>query len=470
MTHHVHKWVNDLFIFAVAISVIAITLWGNLSIASPINLYIDEQIFFWPVKLMLHSVDWRNLAWLFIDGGDYRYGRIFWNVIAAAAYFPSLLWGDFGQILAGREIQVILLLLAIIISIKTFIQSPWLQSATFITLIVLPYSSYYMSIPKSEPILLFSIACFLYFYKRHNLRIGLPYWLIAGLCTSIKISFLPILFLLIAISTIQSAIENGLANELLKKLALTILYTLIGFCLGNPYFAIPLLLSLYPLFILIIFANFFSIKVILTTVIMIFIAIFLWAPVLINDFMHHTGIKLVLHNYISATFQQINSGSIGATYGLKEWIAYFYKVVFNNNLVIATISSLSFFALLLSFPYYLYLRKKLNLLDGIPIVIGLIFLMIPVLGVRDRMWGMYFYPALIYLYLGAFSIIDKQMVTSGFMTLKKPIAMVGATFLAFTQYMVISTWTPNFLVDFDILHDRSPSQVIHHLPQRLIGI
>ena len=204
--------------------------------------------------------------------------------------------------------------------------------------------------------------------------------------------------------------------------------------------------------------------------IMIFIAIFLWAPVLINDFMHHTGIKLVLHNYISATFQQINSGSIGATYGLKEWIAYFYKVVFNNNLVIATISSLSFFALLLSFPYYLYLRKKLNNLDGIPIVIGLIFLMIPVLGVRDRMWGMYFYPALIYLYLGAFSIIDKQMVTSGFMALKKPIAMIGATFLAITLYMVISTWTPNFLMDFDILHDRSPSQVIHHLPQRLIGI
>jgi hypothetical protein len=470
MTHHVHKWVNDLFIFVIAISVIAITLWGNLSIASPINLYIDEQISFWPVKLMLHSVDWRDLAWLFFDGGDYRYGRIFWNLIAAAAYFPSLLWGDFGQILAGRAIQVILLLLAITISIKTFIKSPWIQSTTFITLVFLPYSSYYMSMPKSEPILLFSIACFLYFYKNNNLQLGMPYWIIAGLCTSIKITFLPIFFFLMAISIIQSAIENGQSKKLLKNVVLTILFALIGFCLGNPYFATPILLSLYPLLILIIFANFFSIKIILTTVIIISIAVFLWAPVLINDFIHHTGIKLVLHNYISATFQQINSGSIGATYGLKEWIAYFYKVVFNNNLVIATIFSLSFFALLLSFPYYLYLKKKSNNIDWIPIVIGLIFLMIPLLSVRDRIWGMYFYPALIYLYLGAFSIIDNQLGTSGLMAPKKPIAMVGATFLALTLYLVISTWTPNFLLDFDILHHRSPSQVIHDLPQRLIGI
>jgi hypothetical protein len=470
MTHRVHKWLSDLFIFTIVISVIAITLWGNLSIAPPINLYIDEQISFWPVKLMLYSSDWQDFAWFFFDGGDYRYGRIFWNVIAVAAYFPSLLWGDFGQILAGREIQVILLLFAIIISIKTFIKSPWIQSATFITLVVLPYSSYYMSIPKSEPILLFSIACFLYSYKRHNLRLGLPYWLIAGVCTSIKISFLPILFLVISISIIQSTIANGPVNELLKNVALTILFTLIGFCLGNPYFAIPLLLSFYPLLILIIFAHFFSIKVTLCTVIIIFIAIFLWAPFLVNDFMHHTGIKLVLHNYISATFQQINSDSIGATYGLKEWIAYFYKVVFNNNLIIAAISSFSFFALLLSFPYYLFSKQKLNITDGIPIVIGIIFLMIPVLSVKDRMWGMYFYPALIYLYLGAFLIIDKQLNISGFIEPKKPISMIGATFLTFTLYLVISTWAPNFILDFNILHYRSPSQVIHDLPQHLIGI
>jgi hypothetical protein len=96
--------------------------------------------------------------------------------------------------------------------------------------------------------------------------------------------------------------------------------------------------------------------------------------------------------------------------------------------------------------------------------------MIPLLSVRDRIWGMYFYPALIYLYLGAFSIIDNQLGTSGLMAPKKPIAMVGATFLALTLYLVISTWTPNFLLDFDILHHRSPSQVIHDLPQRLIGI
>ena len=148
------------------LGVLALSLWGNSNNINPRYLFIDEQITFYPIAKILSPSGLDEWLWLVSDGNDHRYGRLLWNAIALFALIPTKLFGESSQIIAGREAGAVFLLLSYLLLTYTFIQKPAIRFFALLTLICLPYNSYYMSIPKPEPIMILCAAAFLYFYKK----------------------------------------------------------------------------------------------------------------------------------------------------------------------------------------------------------------------------------------------------------------------------------------------------------------
>ena len=69
-------------------------------------LYMDERITFDGVQRILYPESFAAFVQSVIDGGDHRYGRALWNSMAAASFLPSYIFGDQGQIIASRMLQV----------------------------------------------------------------------------------------------------------------------------------------------------------------------------------------------------------------------------------------------------------------------------------------------------------------------------------------------------------------------------
>ena len=208
---------------------------ANGNLLNPQNLYIDESITFNGVKKILHPASFNEFIWAITDGDDHRYGRILWNSIALAAYIPSVFFGDIGQLFAGRMLQVALLICSFIILAHTFIESRLLRLGLVFTLAVMPFTTYFMTMPKPEPIMIFCLALFFYFYKKNNLEEAKPYWILLGIAFGAKISILPAIPILL-FSALYNKILGRKPIETLRALLLTIFYIFIGFCLAIPMF------------------------------------------------------------------------------------------------------------------------------------------------------------------------------------------------------------------------------------------
>ena len=161
-------------------------------------LFMDERITFDGVKKLLHPESFLAFIDTVIDGKDHRYGRILWNVSALFSFLPEKIGGVSGQIIATRFTQAIIQLLAYSLLVFTFIQSWTLRGLAFLLLIVLPYTAYFATMPKPEPIQLFSLALFLAFSIRNQFRFGY-YWVFLGLAFGAKVSTLTLLPLFIGL-------------------------------------------------------------------------------------------------------------------------------------------------------------------------------------------------------------------------------------------------------------------------------
>ena len=88
---------------------------------------------------------------------------------------------------------------------------------------VLPYSFYYATMPKPEPLLLITLFGYFYFFKKEKYNLS---FIFAGLSVGVKISALVIVipfFLLDYINNNNYSFANFLKN-------------IIGFVLANPIF------------------------------------------------------------------------------------------------------------------------------------------------------------------------------------------------------------------------------------------
>lgn len=170
----------DWLFLIVCITVMAfylpLTISANTDLAAGrFALFMDERITFDGVKKILHPNDISQFIYSVGNGGDHRYGRSLWNSIAIFSAIPERLFGDSGQIIASRMLQVILIIASYLVFGFGILRSWFLRLVLLVAMLTIPFSDYYMTIPKPEPLQLFFLAIFSFFLlkrMRHFLGTG----------------------------------------------------------------------------------------------------------------------------------------------------------------------------------------------------------------------------------------------------------------------------------------------------------
>jgi hypothetical protein len=466
---------SALLIFGVFI----LTLWGNSNNLDPRYLFIDEQITFYPVAKILNPSGLDEFLWLVSDGSDYRYGRILWNAIALISAIPTELFGIAGQIVAARELGVVLLLSSYVLLIFGFIKTPSVRFFALLILISLPYNSYYMSMPKPEPLMVFAISLFLFLNSRNYFSPGSPSWILIGIAFGAKISFIIPAVILFSASVI---------NDLLaKKYSLTgylasILFILTGFVIANPYFLQPAFFLSYPILIaLLLFRALSSLPgfIALTCILVLSVALLPETGLhhyITEDLADLSGFNHALGEWARGTFLKVNDSSADLSQNLYSWFLYFCKTLYPPSLFLGfllIVFSMVFFAIS---SKELLARTKLDNRTFFNVVsiltMGLALLLIPMLTVKNRLWGMYFFPGLVFTSIALLSAADSYMeaIKSKKFTPSHLLSLIKIPPIVLLLMAALSHWAPEFINSFIFLGTRIPSSPQFALPPWLMGV
>jgi hypothetical protein len=201
-------------------------------------LFMDEKIIFDGVAKILHP---NSLAGFFqnvIDGGDQRYGRILWNLAALVSFAPERIFGESGQIVATRMLMSFMVGLGMLILVFALIQNKTLRIIALASGLIAPFTLYYSSMPKPEPILILSLALFVKFHKKYNFERNF-YWIFLGIFLGAKISSLPFFIFMITF-----IIFDRNKREIIKRLKIIFPWILIGFAISVPSLSILCLITI----------------------------------------------------------------------------------------------------------------------------------------------------------------------------------------------------------------------------------
>ena len=134
---------------------------------------------------------WAKLISGLRDGGDYRYGQVFWNTLAFFSWPFWKIWGIHGLIVSNRMVGAILQLLSYWIFLHCLIpdSKKFYRPIGLLLLLLLPTTLYFAHMPKPEPIQLFCLSLFFVFrFSRPKPRLSLFF---LGIGLGAKISLLP---------------------------------------------------------------------------------------------------------------------------------------------------------------------------------------------------------------------------------------------------------------------------------------
>lgn len=359
-------------------------------------LYMDEGITFDGVQRILHPENITAFLWSVLDGGDHRYGRSLWNSMAAASFLPAYLLGDAGQIVASRMLQVLLLMTTFLVMAQTFVKSLPLKVVLLAALLAMPYTEYYMTMPKPEPLQLFLLAMFLYFYKKNDLAFG-KYWIFLGLAFGTKISTLPAMAMFIAASFFAYKFRNveGLQQ---KQAANACGYFFLGLGLAVPILLMPVLAGILAYFIFR-WANAYlglnkKIQMLATAVTVILLLIAYRANVM---------------TWVSATFLNTRHGADQESINFISWTEYFYDTWIIAPLWLGLVLSVVAGCFLVYRLVNLYKRAEFQLPVGLVLVLSGLALNLAIFISAHRLWGFYLYPGSVLVLVGLFSLIDASI-------------------------------------------------------------
>ena len=459
--------------------VFMLTLWGNSNNLDPRYLFIDEQITFYPVTKILNPSGLDEFLWLISDGSDYRYGRILWNAIALVAAIPTELFGVAGQIVAARELGVLLLLSSYGLLVFGFIKTPSLRFFALLILILLPYNSYYMSMPKPEPIMVFVISLFLFLNSKNYFSPGNPSWILVGIAFGAKISFIVPAAILFFASVVNSILTK---KTVFTRHLVSILFILIGFVFANPYFLQPIFWLSYPVlgaFLLFRVLNPLSGFIVLTCILVLSIPFLPETGLhnyIVEDLPNLSGLNHALGEWARGTFLKVNDGSGEVNQNLYSWFLYFCKTLYPPSLIIG------FLLILFSIVFFAISSKELLSHTKVDnqtlfkvfsvLTVGLALLLIPMLTVKNRLWGMYFFPGLVFTGIALLSVTDTyiEAIRSKAFIPSRFLSFSTIPLIALLLIVVVSYWAPEFIKSFIFLGTRTPSSPQFALPPWLMGV
>ncbi|MBI5922471.1 MAG: hypothetical protein HY847_12625 [Betaproteobacteria bacterium] len=411
-------------------------------------LFMDERITFDGVKMILHPEGFRSFIGAVI-GGDQRYGRSLWNLMAAFSFFPALVWGDQGQIIAGRMLQVLLIVSACFVFTFGILRNWYLRLVLVIVMLAMPYSDYYMSMPKPEPLQLLLLAIFCFYYFRYKLKFGW-YWIFAGLAFGTKISTLPALIVYGLFALVVNV--NYMPDAHLgRSIKVALLSFFIGLAIAVPILLSPVLLGAGGYYLFGRLKNGLRLSVMSQG---LFISFGLVAIYFIS--------WKVIEVWVGSTFLNTKHGADQVSVNAVSWIKYFFE----TWLVVPELVGISCFVvaiLFISLSGIFLLRTKAvshNKIAALSVALSGIALNLAIFFGVQRLWGFYLYPGTILLVAGLVLMIDasfheqSENCASQF---KKTLRFLGYVVALLVFFVATFSWTPHTISRLEELARRTIS-------------
>lgn len=413
-----------------------LTISANSDLANGrFALFMDERITFDGVKRILHPSGLVQFLNSVLDGGDHRYGRSLWNSIAIFSVIPERLFGDSGQIIAARMLQVVLIITSYCVFAFGILRSWFLRFVLLVVILTMPFADYFMTIPKPEPLQLLFLAIFSYFFVKKNAEFSW-YWIFIGLAFGTKISTLPALLVFISISLLARS-KSDLLGSYRKSLINAAKAFVLGVAIAVPILFTPLLLSVggYCAF------DWATRKFGLGRRARAFIAV--------------TGIVVVflasrktLKLWISSTFLNTTHGADQASTNALSWLNYF----FDEWLVAPYVIGLMLFMFIL--VYLILHGAQIFKRDGFSIdkkttafavaMAGLALNIAIIIGAK-RLWGFYLYPGMVLMVVGTIMLVDLS-ISQPLKKDKSSLAIInrflGYLISLFLLVVSVLYWTP----------------------------
>lgn len=365
-------------------------------------LFMDERITFDGVKRILHPDGLAQFLNSVLNGGDHRYGRSLWNSIAIFSAIPERLFGDSGQIIAARMLQVVLIIASYCILAFGILRSWFLRLTLLVVILTIPFSDYFMTIPKPEPLQLLFLAIFSYFYVKKSAAFS-SYWIFIGLAFGTKISTLPALLVFIVVSLVARS-NSDLSLACRKPLINAAMAFCLGLAIAVPILFVPLLLSVGGYFTF----DWVYRKFSLSKVSLIFIALAEIAAVILAS-------SKILIVWISNTFLNTTHGADKASINALSWIDYYFDKWLDAPYAIG----LMLFILIL---VYLILHGARILKSdsfsadqnatAFAIATAGLALNIAIIISTKRLWGFYLYPGTVLIVAGILILADLSLSDS----------------------------------------------------------
>jgi hypothetical protein len=360
---------------------------------------MDERITFDGVSNILHPNS--PLEWLssVVDGGDQRYGRIIWNLSAIFSWGPEMAYGEAGQIFATRTLQTLLIFFSALLFSRIYLEFPVINLSIFSLILFFPYSSYYATMPKPEPLMIFIVSLFLFLHRRRKSN-SKAMFIILGVLVGVKIS--AIVFALYGLVLLSYNVKNRI-QFVIKNLHLM----LIGFVISVPLFVIYL-----PSFLCIrnIYYKYFRRKSLIVSLLYSFIQV---CQLFLVDYIVSIILgKKIFAGWLQWTVLGTKHGSDRDEVTALSWLKYFYTT-WSSSILISSLISFFVLLALVSNINIMARTKTKDFLKRFELYIftcgsGLASLAIVFFGI-DRLWGMYLYVPLLLIVIGSIWAISESL-------------------------------------------------------------
>jgi hypothetical protein len=420
-------------------------------------LFMDERITFDGVRRILHADSFGDGLRMILRGDDQRYGRSLWNSLALFAFVPDFLWGEKAQIIAGRMTQVFLLFSAFFILAFAFIKDWMLRLLLLAALLAMPYTDYYMSMPKPEPLQLLFFAAFLYFYRKADFGFG-RHWLFLGLAFGTKIAALPAVLLFIFLSgLLEARKKNNLVSDRSHIYICSIKFFVIGFAIAVPLF-LPAVAIAYVL-------HWSCQRLASRYGKSPAFNIWKWLFIGGSAVLVARTAKTPFFLWFDSTFMNTAHGGDSSDINFFSWIEYFFNgwMVAPQWFVLLLFAAAATLASVYALPFLTRysLSNKPPPVGLILIVCG-IGLNLAIFVGAHRLWGFYLFPGTVLALTGVVAILDDRASGSG-----GEYAVMRSAAMRYSAYatgclllvLIVLWWAPAALKELDILSRRTDQTV-----------
>jgi hypothetical protein len=416
---------------------------GNLDLRDGrFALFMDERITFDGVYKILHPIDFIDFILNIADGGDHRYGRSLWYSLAFFSFIPERLFGESGLIVADRTFQLLIVITAFVLLSVTFLKHWFCRLLLLASMLAMPYTAYYTSMPKPEPLQLLFIGFFLFFYKKYQMSLQGWYWIFLGLAFGTKISTLPVVLVILAASIFQVRSENY--KSILSNLTGAFGYFLVGLMIAVPIL-IPHLLIGFIAFKLIYIIIYKKIQIQNLSIASFSIAALLFfCNFLFSGFLAYKfKLKIPFAVWFNSTFLNTSHGSDSNSINFFSWVNFTLDQWLIAPLPFSMVLAILGLCLVVN-----SVRQGLNF--GLVIFTAGLMLNISIFSATHRLWGFYLFTGSILMLVGLFSLMESNFDKNKETLNSKAAKLVDAftvIFISFLMFIVVFWWAPVALKD-----------------------